>query len=228
MFSICFPMDTSRLPQFKVTKLAYDKMPQKKEFVIATRSEKEVWKYLKENKLGKGVRLIPYTIETGFNPSKGLNIAVKCSKYDNIIITSPEVCPEPDVLDKFEASLGTNIICEVFDQYEDGTLFSLVHRGFRDASPEMYFLALYNKKDIEKINGWDEDFMKGYACEDNDFGERWVRAGLPWELREDIHATHQWHPRGVTIENGFQINIDKIQENRANALVVCKNGMYKL
>jgi len=87
MLSICFPMDDGRLEQFKVTKQAYDKMPQKKEFVIATRSYNEVTKYLKEHKLDKGVRLVPYTISSGFNPSKGLNVAVRNAKYNTIIIT---------------------------------------------------------------------------------------------------------------------------------------------
>jgi predicted glycosyltransferase involved in capsule biosynthesis len=70
---------------------------------------------------------------------------------------------------------------------------SLVHKGFRDMTPAMYFLAMFNKRDIEAINGWDEAFMQGYAYEDDDFGQRWVRAGLPFQLREDIQGVHQYH-----------------------------------
>ena len=222
-------MDTNRLEQFANTKRAYDKMPQKKEFIIPTRSEFEVARYLDDNRLSNNVRLIPYKVETGFNPSKAFNIALRASKYDQIIVTSPEVLPYPDVLDKLEEVIGQNIICQVYDEGEDGKIMlSLVHQGYRDTSPAMYFLAMFNKKDIEAINGWDEDFMLGYAYEDNDFGERWNRAGLPWKLREDIEATHQYHPRGETIPNGVNINMAKFNDNNYNGVVRCANGLDKL
>jgi hypothetical protein len=221
-------MDTGRLEQFKVTKQVYDKMPQKMEFVIATRSKVDVAKYLKENKLSKGVRLISYTISSGFNPAKGLNIAVKNAKYPTIIITSPEVKPTYDTLEKLEKEIGKNVVCQVYDENEDHTIYSLVHKGFRDENPAMYFLAMFNKSDIEKINGWDMDFMKGYAYEDNDFGSRWARAGIPWKLREDITALHQWHPRSETIPNGSSINMNKYFENIDNNVTVCANGLNKI
>ena len=64
MFSIITPLDSNRLEQFKATKQTYDSMPQKKEFIIPTRSELEIRKYFSEYDLGKDVRIIPYTVET--------------------------------------------------------------------------------------------------------------------------------------------------------------------
>lgn len=228
MFSIIAPMDDNRLEQFHQTKLAYDDMPQKKEFIIPTRTEFQVARYLDDHGLMKDVRLIPYTIEQGFNCSKALNIGVREAKYDQVIITSPEVKPSPTVLDQLEKLIGQNVLCHVSDQDENGNLTSLIHAGYRDDSPAMYFLAMFNKKDIEAINGWDEEFMKGYAYEDNDFGERWVRAGLPFEVTEEIQAVHQYHPRGETIPSGLQINFTKYQENNANNIIQPKNGLVML
>lgn len=222
-------MDDDRLEQFKNTKRAYDTMKQKKEYIIPTRKEFQVAKYLDDNKLMKDVRIIPYTIDhPGFNVSKALNIGVRNAKYDHIVITSPEVKPMTDVLAQFEESLGKNIICEVSDQDVDGNLTILVSSTYRGETPAMYFLALFNKSDIEAINGWDEEFMKGYAYEDNDFGDRWVRAGLPFEIREDIKAVHQYHPRSETIPGGTNINYLKHQENNNNNIVRCKNGLVVL
>lgn len=228
MFSIISPMDDDRLEQFANTKRAYDEMPQAKEFIIPTRKEFQVARYLDEHDLMKGVRLIPYTVERGFNVSKALNIGVRNAKYQNIIITSPEVKPTTDVLSQFEESLGKNIICEVSDQDENGNLSILVSKIYRSDSPAMYFLAMFQKKDIEAINGWDEEFMKGYAYEDNDFGERWVRAGLPFEVREDIKAVHQYHPRGETIKGGSVINQQHYYDNTDAGVIRCNNGLIKL
>lgn len=221
-------MDAGRLEQFAVTKRLYDEMPQKKEFLIPTRSKKEVLAYLEKHKLGRDVRLIPYEVKHGFNCSKALNIGVREAKYDNIIITSPEVKPTTDVLEQFSKDLDKNIICEVSDQDADGNLTILVAPTFRAENPAMYFLAMFQKADIETINGWDEEFMRGYAYEDNDFGARWVRAGLPFEVRDDIRAIHQYHPRTETITGGLTTNLNTYNKNNADGVTYCKNGLNKL
>jgi GT2 family glycosyltransferase len=89
----------------------------------------------------------------------------------------------------------------------------------------MYFLAMFNKSDIEKINCWDEEFMKGYAYEDNDFGARWVRAGIPFEIVEEIKGFHQYHPRSETIHGGMVINQQHFYDNTDNNITYCKNGI---
>jgi hypothetical protein len=229
MFSIIIPMDPNRLEQFKITKLAYDLMPQDKEFVILTRNELAIKKYINEHDLRRDVRVIPYTVEVGFNCSKALNLGVRNAKYNSIIITSPEVKPITPVLDQLEKVLGSNVICQVFDEDEHHKIAkSLVHTGYRDESPRMYFLAMFNKADIEKINGWDEDFMKGYASEDYDFGARWARAKIPFVMIDDIQGVHQYHPRGETIPGGTDINKQKFKENNAAEIIRCTNGLVKL
>lgn len=221
-------MDKNRLEQFKKTKEAYDAMPQEKEFLIPTRTQFAVGDFLKLHNLEKDVRIIPYQHDDGFNPSRAFNMGVRESKYNNIIITSPEVKPTSNVLEQLSDCLGQNIVCEVWDEAEDGRKTLLVNSIHRSDTPAMYFLAMFNKKDIEKINGWDEDFMKGYAYEDNDFGERWRRAGLTYSFRDDITALHQYHPRSETKRNGMAINKMKFDENNDKGVIKCKNGLKQL
>lgn len=226
MFSIVAPMDINRLEQFKVTKRLYDKMPQVKEFLIPTRSYDEVLAYLKKNKLMKDVRLLPYEHEIGFNPAKALNIGTRNAKYDQVIITSPEVKPVTDVLHQLEGFIGQNVICQVHDENEEKKVVaSLVHKDFRSDTPAMYFLAMFNKKDLEVINGWDEEFMRGYAYEDNDFGERWKRAGLPFIVVDEIQGIHQYHQRLETIPSGAQINFQTYQDNNNAGIIACEKGL---
>ena len=142
---------------------------------------------------------------------------------------TPEVKPTTDVLGQFKQELGKNLICQVWDENDSGKVMaSLVHKGYRDDTPAMYFLALFNKSDIEKINGWDEDFMKGYAYEDNDFGERWNRAGLPFEVREDIQGVHQYHPRTETIRGGMATNKIKFDDNNDKGIITPENGLKQV
>lgn len=176
----------------------------------------------------KDVTLIPYEVEVGFNCSKALNIGVRNAKYDNVIITSPEVKPTTAVLKQLSERLDQNVICQVFDQDEKGNLVTLVSAGYRDETPAMYFLAMFQKKDIKAINGWDEEFMKGYAYEDNDFGERWKRAGLPFVMADEIQATHQYHPRGETIKGGMSVNQQHFYDNTDAGVIKCKNGLKVL
>jgi hypothetical protein len=163
MFSIIAPIDTNRLEQFHQTKLAYDAMPEVKEFVMPTRNYIKVLEYLEAHDLTKDVRLIPYTHEIGFNPSKALNIGVRNATYKNIIITSPEVKPHNDLLNKLSKMLDKNVVCQVYDQNEEGNLVSLVNEGYRNGTPAMYFLAMFKKEDIEAVLNEGPISYKGLA-----------------------------------------------------------------
>ena len=222
-------MDMDRLPQFKETKDAYDQMKQKKQFIIPTRSYEELKKALTEANLMKDVFLIPYELEEGFNCSRALNIGVRNTYYPQVIITCPEVKPEPDVLDRLEAVRGTNVLAHVVDIKQDGNIAgTLIHTDYRSETPAMYFLAMFNKKDIEKINGWDEAFLKGYAWEDSDFGDRWVRAEIPFSVDNEIMARHQYHLRVETIPGGYERNGELYNLNNVAKLIKVKDGLMKL
>lgn len=226
MFSIITPLDADRLELYKETKKAYDAMPEEKEYIIPTRDGDAVGKYLHEFNLDKNVRIFPYTVDVGFNCSKALNIGVRNAKYDSVIITSPEVKPLTPVLSQLEKELGNNVICQVWNQNRDGSIGKSLVKHFRAQLPAKYFLAMYNKKDILKINGWDEEFMKGYAYEDADFGERWVRANIPCVYRPFIEGLHQYHTRKESIPNGGAISKQIFTENNAAKIIKCKNGIY--
>lgn len=225
MFSIIVPLDPNRLEQFTVTKQLYDSFPEPKEFVVPTRNLRQVIKYLDDNELAKDVRVVPYRLDNGFNPSKALNIGVRHALFDNVIITSPEVKPTTDVLKQLSEHIGQNIVCQVFDQDYNGNLVVLVAEGYRSQTPAMYFLAMFQKKDIETINGWDEEFLHGYAYEDNDFGDRWVRAKLPFIVRDDIQAVHQYHPRSETIHGGLAINLQHYHDNTDKGVIRPAKGL---
>ena len=193
--SIVMPCETNRIPLLLESIKAYESfgVPEDVEFIIVSRT-------IKNGQLPFNHKLVTYdwTLTPDFfNPSLALNLGVKASKYDNIIITCPEVKPYTNCLQQLQQLERGNYVCQTFDMHENGTRRQkpLVNSEFRFEHPGFYFLALYKKEDIEAINGWDLNFMYGWAWDDNDFGERFVRAGLEFQILDDIQAEHQYHPR---------------------------------
>jgi hypothetical protein len=173
------------------------------------------------------IKIINYSHEGEyFNPAKALNLGVKEAKSEQIYIS----CPEIEIYDGeiFEYDGKANMIFEVFDQNENGSRgMSLVNSNYRCGSPMMYFLAKFIKEDILDINGWDEDFMNGYAYEDNDFGERFNRAGKKFMVIDGVNAVHRWHARGSLGTAGAKLNQAKYMENNRKGVTYCENGINK-
>lgn len=229
-YSIVMPMDTNRLDLWRISMKKYFEfgIPNGTEFIIPTRSTEVIQEV--SNSLWKDYcKVVFYSYEPGYNPSYALNLGTKNSKNINIIITSPEVYPVTNVLEQLKDYNGKNIVCQVFDEGSPGVRsISLVNTSFRYFDPGMYFLAQFNKDDLYKINGWDNEFMKGYAWEDCDFGRRWNRARLNFEIKDDIIAQHQYHTRPETIPGGYEINRKKFEENNSRGVTYCENGINQI
>lgn len=223
------PCDRHRISLMKITLQKYIEFgfPSDIEIIVPTRTINNINEIIEDPPIP--MMLVKY--DNGgpyFNPAKAFNLGVIQTKYDNIIITGPDISPKTNVLQQFsEADTGC-YVAQVFDLNEDESVrLSLVNNQFRGNHPGFYFLAIYQKKDIYYINGWDEDFLAGKAYEDNDFGERWVRAGLPFNIREDIQANHLFHLR-VDDPRGLIINQRLLHKNRENGVIKPKNGLIKL
>jgi len=194
--SIVMPCDKPRIPLLLTTLSFYMKfgIPENIEFILVSRTFNQL--------IVPGIDIKVMKYKWGgkyFNPSMAFNLGVKNATYNNIIITSPEVTPITNVLKQFNATKRGNYVCLVYDVGENGQSRGiLVNSKHRHEDPSFYFLAMFKKEDLEKINGWDEEYMNGYAWEDRDFGARFVKAGLKFESRDDITAAHQYHRRLMT------------------------------
>ena len=166
-----------------------------------------------------------------FNPTMALNCGVKYAKYDNIIITSPEVMPLCNVIGELRKFEKGNYICKVLDEAQYGGLSMhggkkyLVGSDFRSVTPAMYFLGLFQKNNIYAINGWDMKFMQGYGFEDDDFGSRFMRAGFSFEVKDDIQAIHQYHPRGEQECDGWRSNQSLFDDNNKKNIIRVEYGI---
>jgi hypothetical protein len=222
--SIIIPCDRERIPLLQITLEKYLEFDMHKvEILIVTRTIESMEEII-ENEL-LPIRLIKYN-DGGpyFNPARALNLGVSRAYYDNIIITGPEVKPITNIIEQFKSLPKGNYVCQVFDLNQDGSIrLSLVNKNFRGDTPGFCFLAMYRKEDIIAINGWDEQFCDGKAYEDEDFGKRWVRAGIPFEVREDIQANHQWHLRN-DVKKGLEINKKIMDQHDSCGLIRAERG----
>ena len=226
MISIIFPFDIDRLQLFKNTLNKYNQGIDNIEFIIVTR-HKDSEEILMQLPQGLNYRVIQYTWDKdSFNPSMALNLGVKHATYNNIVITCPEVMPMTNVIEQLKDNLGKNILCQVFDEDCNNQItMSLVNSTFRSEHPGMYFLAMFQKEDILKINGWDEEFMNFYAHEDVDFGYRFNRAGLKFEMHDEIQARHQYHTRGDGNSPLFYKGLEHLNYNNSNKIIKPKRGI---
>ncbi len=232
--SVVMPCEVERIPLLLESMKAYEAfdIPEEFEFIIVSRT-------IKPNQLPFKHRLITYKwtkTPAFFNPSLALNLGVKASKYNNVIITCPEVKPFSNCLKQLEELPRGNYVCQVFDMDKSKKrIMSLVNTKFRFEHPGFYFLALYKKEDIEAINGWDLNFMYGFAWDDNDFGERFVRARLQFEIRDEIQAEHQYHPRVKNFTSNwtpkhlaYNENIARVNEHRLGKIAVVSPGLKEV
>jgi glycosyltransferase involved in cell wall biosynthesis len=81
-----------------------------------------------------------------------------------------------------------------------------------------------HKKDLEKVNGYDENFV-GWGGEDEDLGIRLVRAGI--YCRSAIRSArvlHLWHPPAIK-DRHWQEGPNNQYFNRKEIPVFCINGL---
>jgi len=228
--SIIVPMEKNRMNLFKNTIKAYvDKEYEDVEFILVSRTLttedlKEIYNTLPYNVY---IQLVPYIWDSPhFSQALALNIGIRNASYDSMIVTSPECSPRTNVLSQLTPLVGKNIVCQVFDTNQQGEItMSLVNSDFRSHSPAMHFLAMFNKADLELINGWSLDYIKGGgAYDDDDFGDRFNKAGLKFEIHDEIQAIHQYHMRG-RVNREWLENQATFAKQQASNNWYAKNGL---
>lgn len=232
-FSIIIPVEAERLALLNKTMKKYSDLIATTvdfvaEIIFVSRS-------LRASDLAGGFvplpnRLISYSYDSFYrgqvNPSLAFNLGVAAASYDNIIITSPEVTPISNVFNQIKMLDRENCICKTYDQNEDGSRgMVLVSSTYRQTTPAMYYFAVYKKEDILLLNGWDESFMGGLAYEDTDFGNRFVSAGLSFELRDNIEVLHQYHRMACVNGPGWAENKAVCDANYTGGIVGVERGI---
>lgn len=201
---------------FEILTLAHENNKEMEEYIISLKDEFDI-KYVLHDFPDPNKRS---------NPAYAYNLGCNLSKYDSIVISSPEVRHKTEVIKQLMKLVGQNIIAKSVELNKDGS-FRRINMGStvptRRDDPGMYFLAMYNKDDFISIGGIDEAFMSQPGWEDRDFGRRFKAKGIPFKVLDEIVTEHQYHPRAANqkfIENNKLMK----KNQRENIIVVNSNG----
>ena len=184
---------------------------------------------------GLDIRVVDQEAPDSYGPSLLFNRGVAECRGRYIILTSPEIYHEANILaglDKeFEANPDQYVICSCMNRtrprvnrkikrYGDlqgeasQWIQHSVHRPAR-----YHFCSALSKALYLQAGGFDERFAAGFCFDDDDFRESVIKAGIPITQRDDLLTTHQWH--------GHCAVPDKMARwNRNKALYESKHGPY--
>jgi glycosyltransferase involved in cell wall biosynthesis len=107
----------------------------------------------------------------------------------------------------------------------DSLIFSLIHRFGRKSSHIVGCNWSCYKKDLEMINGFDEDFTLPTTGEDTDIERRLVHFGVQMKsCRNAANVIHLFHKKIFNPEISKQT--EALMQTKKNVFV-CKNGLQK-
>ncbi len=134
----------------------------------------------------------------------------------------------PDLLEKYYEQLPDREIIKQHRRFIKRSILIRLHLASPRKQSVGGHLSLY-KKDIERINGYDEDF-KGWGGEDEDLGVRLAAAGIhSISAVRYARVMHIWHQSEQKNGKASDWKKGTIRDyfNRQKISFVCKNGLKR-
>lgn len=134
-----------------------------------------------------------------FNPAGLYNFGCENSTGKIIVLTSPECYHEVNILEEFDKEFRRNrdiyVVCGCqAAKFEDGRfVFDRWYQHSLHINRLLHFCTALTRENFYKIEGFDEEYSKGIAYEDDDFREKILNSELKVVLRDDLVVTHINH-----------------------------------
>lgn len=181
------------------------------------------------------------------NPCVPLNIGIKKAIGEILVLQNPECMYLHDVLNSIihrvtkenYLSISTYNVDEKFMENIDnriesdtllGDILNLPQIGVGDNKCGWYnhskfrpthynFCSAITKKNMDKLNGFDERYANGIAFDDSEFISRVGFLGLNKEINDDVIVLHQYHSK-IYDNNVDVINLRKKNKNLLNYITL--------
>jgi hypothetical protein len=132
-----------------------------------------------------------------FNPAHKYNLGFTKSSGQYIVLSSPEVIHESDILDGFDTAFCKDnksyIVCSC-KAVEDGK-FLMWYQNSIHRNVLFHFCSAMSRENFIKIGGFDESYCKGIGFEDEDLVARIIGNGIKIIPRDDLITIHVEHSR---------------------------------
>ncbi|TSA08004.1 MAG: hypothetical protein D4R73_09110 [Deltaproteobacteria bacterium] len=186
---------------------------------------------------GLPIRVIVQEADDCYGPSKLFNRGVIEAKGVYVVLTSPEIYHESNILaalDKaFDGDPEQYLVCACQSRKAPaGNAIKIGQHGELSGVPEQWFqhsklrparyhfCSALNKQIYLQSGGFDESFSEGFCFDDDDFRESLLKAGVVISQRDALLVSHQWHDHCI-------VPNEKVRWKRNKALYEAKHGPYK-
>jgi GT2 family glycosyltransferase len=173
------------------------------------------------------------------NPCVPYNVGFRLSRGDTVIIQNPECCHIGDVI----GHCADNINDEVYLSYHCWSCtkdqVKLLHNdepiSYEVAPKAMWynheihrpasyhFCTALSRKNLQKLNGFDERFAIGFSYDDNEFIQRVRNLALKIQFVADPHVIHQPHPKFLTHGSAMTNNESLFYSLKDTGLITAPN-----
>ena len=151
------------------------------------------------------------------NPCVPINIAVRQSTGDVVVITNPEILHETPVLFRMQRLLETDmdyVTASCWDRdRKDWLAGPRTQYGAKGREPvppggHFHFCAMMKRSLFEKAGGFDTDYRRGRGCDDNDWLWRLHSVGARF-----VHCDETvYHTKTADAWRGLKSNADLLRK----------------
>lgn len=172
------------------------------------------------------IQYLSYIEKEIYNPTPLFNMGVKASKGQYLVLTNPECLHTTDILrgldEEFEKDTNEYVVCGCLSvapkySFDDGKIMIDLNEDFDHSKDFWYqhsaylnrllhFCSAISKDTFLKIGGFDEEYAKGIAYDDDDFRETVLKNGVKIVPRDDLVVYHIQHDVSYQIDHGYLKN----------------------
>lgn len=157
------------------------------------------------------IRHVIPTQDNNGSPAPLYNLGALNARGEYLVLTNPEGMHRSDILqgldEEFEGNSDIYVVCSCLSvkatslslaqsQVTGGLWYQ--HSVFRDVG--LHFCSSLPAKIYSWLQGFDEEYAKGYAFDDDDFRNKIIEALIPIVTRDDLATLHLRHDKSQPID----------------------------
>lgn len=216
----------NRLEQLKNTLISFDHHYSKRNdwiaIVVVGQKESEIVGKIKEFGFKNCLTILSPVLSN--TPVVEYNYAAKISEAEYFVLTNPECLHRVDILsicDEIFSKSDPYIMCacEAIDnmtgkfpniEYTHEMWYQhSIHRNRK-----LNFCSVISSANYNKIGGFNEEYINGIGCADDEFLDNVIENYIPIVVRDDALVLHQKHPPQPNLAEGIQLSHYIYEKNK--------------